>query len=63
MLEFITTRYPLGSVLLADLVAELGLGEAEEERYLFALCGASGKPLGASLAGLEAYSRHPTKCR
>ena len=34
VLEFITTRYPFGSVLLADLVVELGLGGAEEERYL-----------------------------
>ena len=34
VLEFITSRYPFGSVLLADLVAELGLGDSEEERYL-----------------------------
>jgi len=34
VLEYITSRYPRGSVLLADLVAELGIGQAEEERYL-----------------------------
>ena len=34
VLEFITSRYPFGSVLLADLVAELDLGGSEEERYL-----------------------------
>ena len=34
VLEFITTRYPFGSVLLADLVAELDLGSSDEERYL-----------------------------
>ena len=34
VLEFITSRYPYGSVLLADLVAELGLGDSEEEGYL-----------------------------
>ena len=34
VLEFITTRYPFGSVLLADLVAELDLSSSDEERYL-----------------------------
>ncbi len=34
VLEFITSRYPFGSVLLADLVAELGLGDPQEESYL-----------------------------
>ena len=34
VLEFITTRYPFGSVLLADLVAELDLSSCDQERYL-----------------------------
>ncbi len=34
VLEFMTTRYPLGYVLLADLVGELGLEGSEEEQYL-----------------------------
>ena len=34
VLQFITTRYSPASILLADLVSKLGLGRAEEERYL-----------------------------
>ena len=34
VLQFISSSYSPGSVLLADLVAQLGLGDNEEERYL-----------------------------
>lgn len=44
VLQFITTRYSPGSVMLAQLVSDLGLGDHEKERYLLSYLEGSEHP-------------------